>query len=661
MPSAGSTPIIGSTSTTDGTLVSKRRKLTSVVWNDFDKIIEDGQDYAICKHCKGKLKADSKNGTKHLHVHIDRCMKRRNVDIRQQLLAVERKGHGKVQIGGFTFDQEMSREKLARAIILHEYPLSIIDHVGFRDFATSLQPLFKMVSRNTIKGDIMKIYEVEKDKMISYLEKLQSRVAITTDMWTSNQKKGYMAITVHYIDESWLLHHHIVKFVYVPPPHTKEVLSDVLMDFLLDWNMDRKVSTVTVDNCSSNDGMINILVEKLCLSDSLLLNGKFFHMRCAAHVLNLIVKEGLDVIEVEIEKIRESVAYWSATPSRMEKFEDAARQLRIPCNKKLSLDCKTRWNSTYLMLSIAITYKDVFPRLKQREKYYMVVPTEEEWNMAKEICGRLKLFYNITELFSGRNYPTANTFFIKVCEIKEALYDWLICSNDVVKTMASSMLQKFDKYWSGCHIVMAIAAIFDPRYKIKILEFYFPLMYGFEASNEIEKIRGMCYELLSEYQSKSNLGQKTSSYGTSSGSTLLELNYDEQDPLSKFDLFVHSTIGESHTKSELDYYLEESILPRNSNFDVLSWWKTNGIKYPTLQMIVRDIYAIPVSKVASESAFGMGGRVVSKHRSRLHPDTLEALMCAQSWLWKEKEGDSSIHDSQPQLTIMDENDDLLVL
>ncbi|KAL6325029.1 hypothetical protein AAG906_022119 [Vitis piasezkii] len=263
------------TSTIDGTLISKRRKLTSVVWNDFDKIIEDGQDYAICKHCKGKLKADSKNGTKHLHVHID-------------------------------------REKLARAIILHEYPLSIVDHLGFREFATSLQPLFKM------------IYEVEKDKMISYLEKLQSRVAITTDMWTSNQKKGYMAIM--YITLMSLGYYTIILFVYVPPPHTKEVLSDVLMDFLLDWNMDRKVSTVTVDNCSN-----------------------------------------------------------------------------------------------------------VFPRLKQREKYYMVVPSEEEWNMAKEICGRLKLFYNITELFSGRNYPTANTFFIKVCEIKEALYDWLICSNDVVK------------------------------------------------------------------------------------------------------------------------------------------------------------------------------------------------------------------------------------
>ena len=86
--------------------------------------------------------------------------------------------------------------------------------------------------------------------------------------------------------------------------------------------------------------MIDILLEKLSSSGSLLLNEKIFHMRCATHVLNLIVKEGLDVIKVEIEKICESVAYWLATPSRVEKFEDAARQLSLPCNKKLCLDCR---------------------------------------------------------------------------------------------------------------------------------------------------------------------------------------------------------------------------------------------------------------------------------------------------------------------------------
>ena len=46
----------------------------------------------------------------------------------------------------------------------------------------------------------MKIYEVEKGKMISYLEKFENRIAITTNMWSSNQMKGYMAIIVHFID-----------------------------------------------------------------------------------------------------------------------------------------------------------------------------------------------------------------------------------------------------------------------------------------------------------------------------------------------------------------------------------------------------------------------------------------------------------------------------
>ena len=95
------------------------------------------------------------------------------------------------------------------------------------------------------------------------------------------------------------------------------------------------------------------------------------------------MKKGLDVIGVEIEKICDSVVLWLATPLRVEKFENATRQLLIPSNKKLCLDCITRWNSTYLMLSIAVAYKDIFPFLKQHEKLYTIVPPKEEWNLTK--------------------------------------------------------------------------------------------------------------------------------------------------------------------------------------------------------------------------------------------------------------------------------------
>ena len=48
-------------------------------------------------------------------------------------------------------------------------------------------------------------------------------------------------------------------------------------------------------------------------------------MRCCSHILNLTVKDGLDVIGDGIDRIRESVHFWTATPKRIEKFEDSTR------------------------------------------------------------------------------------------------------------------------------------------------------------------------------------------------------------------------------------------------------------------------------------------------------------------------------------------------
>ncbi|KAG6529384.1 hypothetical protein ZIOFF_011582 [Zingiber officinale] len=57
--------------------------------------------------------------------------------------------------------------------------------------------------------------------------------------------------------------------------------------------------------------------------------------------------------------------------------------------------------------------------------------------------------------------------------------------------------------------------------------------------------------------------------------------------------------------------------------------------------LARDILVIPILTVASESAFSTSGRLVSSHRSRLHPKTIETLMSAQSWLSNEKQATSS--------------------
>ncbi|KAK2641412.1 hypothetical protein Ddye_023175 [Dipteronia dyeriana] len=76
-----------------------------------------------------------------------------------------------------------------------------------------------------------------------------------------------------------------------------------------------------------------------------------------------------------------------------------------------------------------------------------------------------------------------------------------------------------------------------------------------------------------------------------------------------------------------------SVYNNSHDFDILSWWKGHKGKYPILAKVARDILVIPLSTVASESTFSVGGRFLSSQLRRLHPDTLEALMCTQNWIW----------------------------
>jgi hypothetical protein len=50
----------------------------------------------------------------------------------------------------------------------------------------------------------------------------------------------------------------------------------------------------------------------------------FFHVHCGAHVLNLIVQEGLKVIDKSVSKIREIVKYIKGSEIRICKFEEYA-------------------------------------------------------------------------------------------------------------------------------------------------------------------------------------------------------------------------------------------------------------------------------------------------------------------------------------------------
>uniref|UniRef100_A0A803KVA3 HAT C-terminal dimerisation domain-containing protein n=1 Tax=Chenopodium quinoa TaxID=63459 RepID=A0A803KVA3_CHEQI len=99
------------------------------------------------------------------------------------------------------------------------------------------------------------------------------------------------------------------------------------------------------------------------------------------------------------------------------------------------------------------------------------------------------------------------------------------------------------------------------------------------------------------------------------------------DPHCKF-ILVELSLIDMHGK-EKDSKLAR---PEEEELDALTWWGINGHRYPVLKCMAHDILVVPLSTVASESAFSTGGRTLDLFRSSLTPKMVQALICSQDWL-----------------------------
>ena len=144
-----------------------------------------------------------------------------------------------------------------------------------------------------------------------------------------------------------------------------------------DWGIDRSF-IVTVDNASSNDVAVAYLKKKCNQVGTSIVQGKYLHMRCIAHIINLIVSEGLKEHNDSIARIRGAVKYVRQSPSRLQKFKECVEIEKIQSKSLLCLEVSTRWNSTYLMLDAAQKFERAFERFDEMDPYFK---SELFWEM----------------------------------------------------------------------------------------------------------------------------------------------------------------------------------------------------------------------------------------------------------------------------------------
>jgi hypothetical protein len=177
-----------------------------------------------------------------------------------------------------------------------------------------------------------------------------------------------------------------------------------------------------------------------------------------------------------IDDARQGIKYIVAAESRMNVFSEIAKRLDLPY-KKLILDVPTCWNNTYMMLDTTIQFRDVFSRYHRVEQGFQWVVSPEQWEMVENVNQVLSIFNDITNVVSGIDYPTTNLYLPEVWRMKEVLMNKCEDRNEYMRSMETKMIVKFDKYWGDTNLLMSIAAVLDPRYKIKLINFCFPIMY----------------------------------------------------------------------------------------------------------------------------------------------------------------------------------------
>lgn len=178
--------------------------------------------------------------------------------------------------------------------------------------------------------------------------------------------------------------------------------------------------------------------------------------------------------------------------------------------------------------------------------------------------------------------------------------------------------------------------VLDPRNKICYLEYCLEKIYGLNSPKTkaiLERVSKTMEELFDFFKGKLEKENFQKTKGRSSF-TCAHSFFDSGHGVSLEDNFAKymEQRGCATNKTEVEIYRSDTLEKRVENFEVLGWWKINSHKFSILLQVARHVLGMPISTVASESAFSTGGRVIHRYRTNLTPVTTKALICTQDWI-----------------------------
>ncbi|XP_070050384.1 zinc finger BED domain-containing protein RICESLEEPER 2-like [Nicotiana tomentosiformis] len=229
------------------------------------------------------------------------------------------------------------------------------------------------------------------------------------------------------------------------PSHKGEDIANGIGRCLREWGIN-KIFTVTVDNASSNDVTVKELSKQLTKMGTNLMNGNHFHVRCMAHIMNLVVQDSLKESSVSIERVRHAVRYVRQSPARLKRV---------------------------------VKFESAFSHFTSRE-------------------------------IGLRHYLEHSYIEVEIPTVVVYLKQLIANQDTILSEMAKKMKEKFDKYWGDLgkmNKIIFISCILDPRYKLESVGYALVKMFGQDMGATIQvEVKKYMTPLFSEYVKSSSKG-----------------------------------------------------------------------------------------------------------------------------------------------------------
>lgn len=482
-------------------------------------------------------------------------------------------------------------------------PFAVTEGEGFKKLMHELAPAFKIPSVKFLKQQLIMKYEAISTRFKFKLEKAE-HICLSSDVWTETMaEKSYLGVTAHFLEGTNIVSIDL-SCKQLNSNHTAQYLSKELESVLVSFNIDKdKVIGIVTDSGAN----------MVAAAQTLLPNK---HIPCFAHKLNLVTNAALSLpcIKGTITKVRDIVKFIKNSVINSDMLRKIQLESNIPEGniKKVILDVKTRWNSTFYMVQRFLELLPVINQILLNGDNNLDMLIAAEIADLRQLENLLKPFECATKEISGEKYITVSKIVPMVNCLSTHLkkFEGTTESITAAKTsLEAEIAKRFGLTEQNSRL--AISTLLDPRFKN--IHFQNPVACG----NAISKLKAAC----------------TLNDTTSSGESEEEKTTNNT---TTFDFWqTHKELAQCKNKkgkttdhSELTLYLSNPVSYLKSN--PLEVWEDMKTVFPSLYIQARKHLVMMATSVPCERLFSKTGCIINQERNRLSSKYLDYLVFLNS-------------------------------